>query len=194
MCLTDASARRTSANPISMPGYMSVPPPEPMLSTRLAALRKSPTRRSGTMEDATPSNAVTEIKSRRPIVRMAAMAAALLIASFSPSIEPERSITIARAPNHAGLGSLDLEVDRHRLFERRVRPAAGAVGVGPAKHDQAAAHLARVAHQHLDLLIAERRGRVAIFGAAARNVGQDHRVVPLQLGQRVEQPIGGRSS
>ena len=52
------------------------------------------------------------------------------------------------------LRALDLEIDRHRLFELGVRPAAGAEAVGAADHDQPAAQLLGVAHQHLDLLVA----------------------------------------
>ena len=58
-------------------------------------------------------------------------------------------------------------IDRQRLLDRRVLPAAGPEAVRAADHDQAAALVVRVAAEHLLLLLAD-----LLVG----HVGQDHAV------------------
>ncbi len=72
------------------------------------------------------------------------------------------------------LQRLDLHVDRQRLLDGRVHPAAGAEAVGPAEHDQPGAHVVAVGRQQLVLGLGER-----LLG----DVGQDHRVIGLELRQ-----------
>ena len=79
------------------------------------------------------------------------------------------------------LGVLDLEIDRHGLLDFGVGPAAGAEAVRPAEHHQPGAHLLRVAPSmsiwpSLNLLL-------------AGDVGQDDRVVGLQVGQGGEELV-----
>ncbi len=59
----------------------------------------------------------------------------------------------------------------------------------PAHHDQPAAQLFRVAHEHVDLLVGKAADAGGVLAAGARHVGQNHRVVVLQLGQRGEQLV-----
>ena len=87
------------------------------------------------------------------------------------------------------LGAFDREVDRHRFFELRVGPTAGAVGVGAADHHEAAAELAGVADEHVDLFVAEAGDVVDVVDAAAGDVGEDDGVVALQLGERIEELV-----
>ena len=88
------------------------------------------------------------------------------------------------------LGVLDLEVDRHRLLEFGVCPAADAVRIGTADHDQAAAELTGIANEHFDLLVAEAGSAVGVAYRTARDVREDDGVVALELRQRVEEVVG----
>ena len=84
---------------------------------------------------------------------------------------------------------LDLEVDRHGLFEIGIRPASRAEAVFPTEHDQAGAHLLCVANEHFDLFISKTGNAGRIVTAAAWHVGQHHAIVALQFGQAREQLI-----
>ena len=68
-------------------------------------------------------------------------------------------------PDRHDLGVLDLEVDRHGLFQLGVGPAAGAEAVRPAQHHQPAAQLLGVAHEHADLLVGEAADVVGVLAA-----------------------------
>ena len=64
------------------------------------------------------------------------------------------------------LGVPDLEVDRHRLFDLGADPATSAEGFGAADHQQAGTELLRVADQHVDLFVGERRDLIGAFRRA----------------------------
>jgi hypothetical protein len=68
----------------------------------------------------------------------------------------------------------DLHVDRQRLLDRAVEPAAGAEALVAAEHDQAGPHVVDVRLQQLLLRLGE---------DVLRDVAQDDRVVGLQLRQ-----------
>ena len=87
------------------------------------------------------------------------------------------------AGGHFGIA--DLEIDRHGLFQFRAGPSAGAEALRPAQHDQPRAHLLRVAHEHVDLLVAEAH----FIAGGAGHVGQHDGVEDLQFGEAGEEPV-----
>ena len=90
-----------------------------------------------------------------------------------------------RALGHLPLRG-NVHVDGQHFFQLAALPASRAEGVLPADHHDAAAHVVDVLREVLVLIFAE-------AARAARNVGEDDRVVVLQLDDRVGELIDRRA-
>ncbi|MFO0842011.1 MAG: hypothetical protein U0797_06365 [Gemmataceae bacterium] len=75
-----------------------------------------------------------------------------------PQAISEACMTSTEAALALDLERADVAIDRQRLLDGRVLPAAGAEAVRPADHDQAAALVVGVRPQHLTVLLADAVG------------------------------------